>query len=337
MDYTLNIEESFKKITLHIKLLFIPFKANNFSPKFLQSNILLYLVVCLLVIKIISIVIFVNFPKNIFFANITKTTLVNLINQERSSLGIRPLTENQKLNEAASLKAKDILEKDYFSHQSPEGATPWYWFSKIGYNYKYAGENLAIGFLNSEDVYKAWVNSISHKENIINPNYKEIGTAVLTGDYEGNNMTVIVQFFGSPKITNISMIKERTKPTKSELIVSINENQLKLVEEENTTNNVKIEEEILSQSTDTTLRKDGIVYYKFLNFIFYDSNRVFEYIIYFLLTLTGVSLLINILINFNIQDRRLIVRSFIIIILLFAAVLLSKEIMNLIITYEITI
>lgn len=337
MDYTLEEGELFKKITLHTKLLFIPFKANNFSPKFLQSNVLLYCVICLLVIKIISIVVFVNFPKNIFFADITRTALVGLINQERLSLGIRPLIESQKLNEAALLKAQDILEKDYFSHKSPEGSTPWYWFLKIGYNYKYAGENLAIGFLNSEDVYKAWVNSISHKENIINPNYKEIGTAVLTGDYEGNDTTVIVQLFGSPKTINVPIIKEVIKPTKSEPIMSINENQLKSVEKENRINNVKIQKEVLSQSTNTTFKKDNIVYYNFLNFVFYNSNKVFENITYFLLILTGIALLLNILIKFSIQDRRLIIKSLVIIMLLFVTVLLSKGIISQIIPYEITI
>ncbi|MBI3631369.1 MAG: hypothetical protein HY219_00690 [Candidatus Staskawiczbacteria bacterium] len=207
MDYTLK-EDLFERIIFYTKLLFVPFEANNFRPRFLRNNMLLYGVICLLIIKIISIVVFINFPKNIFFADITKNDLISLVNQKRLSLGVLPLIENQKLDQAALLKAQDMLTKDYFSHQSPSGVTPWYWFSKAGYNYKYAGENLAIGFLNSEDVYRAWVNSASHKENIINPNYKEVGTAVLTGEFKGNNATVIVQLFGNPK-------KITTVPTKS--------------------------------------------------------------------------------------------------------------------------
>lgn len=327
MDYTLEGEEFFKKTALQAKLLFIPFKANSFRPKFLQSKFLLYFVICLLIIKIISVVVFINFPKNIFFADITRTTLITLLNQERSSLGIQPLVENEKLDEAALLKAKDILEKDYFSHQSPEGIAPWYWFSKIGYSYKYAGENLAIGFLNSEDVYKAWFNSISHKENMINPNYKEIGTAVLTGDFQGNNTTVIVQLFGSPKTTNTPIVK------KTEDIEPV------IVEENNTIiqNTIIPQGEVLSQSTRAPLGEGSIMYYKFLNFVFYDSDKIFEYTVYFLLTLTGVALLLNILINFNIQDRHLILRSLIIIILLSVTILLNKETINQIIPYKIII
>ena len=287
--------------------------------KFLGSNILLYGIVCLLVVKIISIVVFVNFPKNIFFADITRTALINSINNERLSLGVQPLTESKKLDQAALLKAKDILEKDYFSHQSPGGITPWYWFSKIGYNYKYAGENLAIGFLNSEDVYRAWLNSRSHKENMTNPNYKEIGTAVLTGEYNGSNITVVVQFFGSPGVIN--------KPADKKEVGAIVEDATK--------------QEVLSQSVETSPEennKEGnVTNYKLLNLIFYSSNNVFEYAIYALLILTSLALLFNILINFNIHNKRLILRSLIIITLLFITALLNKEIINQIIPHQIII
>ncbi len=305
MDYTLDGEELFKKIILNI-------------PKFLQSNILLYGVICFLIVKIISIVVFINFPKNIFFADITKTALISLVNQERLSLGLFPLEENQKLDQAALLKAKDILEKDYFSHQSPEGITPWYWFSRIGYNYKYAGENLAIGFLNSEDVHKAWIDSVSHKNNIINPNYKEVGIAVLTGEYKGNNSTVIVQFFGNPKTINMP-VAEKTV----ERIIKVEEQPVNV--------------EVLSQFTEAPLQEDNITHYKFLDFVFYNSDKIFEYTTYFLLILTGIALLLNILINFDIQDKKLILRSLIIIILLFTALLINKETVNKIIPYEIII
>ena len=334
MDYVLKGQELFKKIILRIKLLFIPFKSNNFRPKFLQSNVLLYIVFCLLIIKVISIVVFVNFPKNIFFADVKKTDLIKLINKERLSLGVSLLKENQKLDEAALLKAKDILEKDYFSHKSPEGITPWYWFAKTGYNYKYAGENLAIGFLNSEDVYSAWINSMSHKENIINPNYQEIGTAVLTGEYKGNNTTVAVQLFGSPKIINVLSTKE------------IPEKTLKLEEQpvnkdiiEKDIINISVQSEVLSQTAETSLKEKDITYYNFLNFLFYNSYNinVFEYIVYLLLILMVVSLLLNILINFNIQDRYLILRSLVIIILLSVTALLNKEAINQIIVHKVII
>ncbi|GAH47620.1 unnamed protein product, partial [marine sediment metagenome] len=75
------------------------------------------------------------------------------------SLGLSALRENPQLSKAALLKAQDMLENDYFAHRSPEGITGWYWIKKAGYNYQRAGENLAIAFLDSEEVHKAWNDS----------------------------------------------------------------------------------------------------------------------------------------------------------------------------------
>ena len=157
-----------------------------------------WLILILFLLKLSSVVFVYYFPKISFFAEISKSLLLTLTNQERKSLGVRVLKENAKLNQAAYLKAKDMLANDYFAHTSPAGRTPWYWFDKVGYNYQYAGENLAIDFLDSEELFQAWDNSPSHRENIISANYTDIGIAVLTGEFEGAQTTVVVQLFGSP-------------------------------------------------------------------------------------------------------------------------------------------
>jgi len=157
-----------------------------------------WLILILFFLKISSIAFIYYFPKSSFFAEISKSLLLTLTNQERKSLGVSVLRENTKLNQAAYLKAKDMLEKDYFAHTSPSGRSPWHWFEKVGYNYRYAGENLAIDFLDSEELFAAWDNSPSHRENIINTNYTDIGIAVVTGEFEGAQTTVVVQLFGSP-------------------------------------------------------------------------------------------------------------------------------------------
>jgi len=187
------------KLLLKMKTIFFPCEENNFQPKFLESRFLFYYFVILLILKVISFSFFIYFPKTVFFADITKAALIETANQERNSLGIDSLEENQKLNQAAFLKAKDILEKDYFSHWSPDGISPWYWFEKVGYKYKSAGENLAIGFLDSEEVNQAWLNSPSHKENLLNPNYQEIGIGIAKDEFQGNEITVVVQLFGTPR------------------------------------------------------------------------------------------------------------------------------------------
>ena len=188
MDYA----DIFNKIFSKVRDLFIPSQNNDYSPKFLQSEILPWFVVCLLVVKIVSIGIF-NIPKSVFFADITRADLVNLLNQKRGEARLGALTEDSKLNQAALLKAQDMVRGNYFAHQSPVGVTPWFWFRKVGYNYKYAGENLAVGFINSDDVFGAWYNSPSHKENLLNPNYRQIGTAVLYG-FDGDRKNALTLF-----------------------------------------------------------------------------------------------------------------------------------------------
>lgn len=187
------------EILAKIKLIFIPCKENKYYPKFLKSKFLFYYTVVLLLLELVIIPFFLYFPKSIFFADLTKTALFEFTNNARESSGLQPLKENPTLNEAAYLKAKDMIEKGYFAHYSPEGITPWHWIERSGYNYKLAGENLAIGFLDSEQVHRSWMNSLSHKKNILNPNYQEIGIAVLKDNFQGNETTLVVQFFGSQK------------------------------------------------------------------------------------------------------------------------------------------
>ena len=176
-----------------------------FLRKIMESNILLGFVVLLLLLKIVLIGFSVNLPFNVFFADITKITLENLANQTRQSLGLGILASSLKLDQAARLKAEDMVKNQYFSHTSPTGVTPWFWFSQTDYNYKYAGENLAIGFFDSEEVYRAWLDSPSHKANLVNPNYREIGTAIASG-FGQNKAVVVVQFFGKPKGTPVERI-----------------------------------------------------------------------------------------------------------------------------------
>jgi len=208
----------FNKLISKLKCIFIPCQENKYLPKFLERKFLNYYFIFLLILKIISISLILYLPQNFFFADITKTALFNLINQEREKLGLPTLKENLVLDQAAHLKAEDMLEKDYFSHWNPEGKSPWYWFQLAGYNYQSAGENLAIGFLDSEEVYQAWLNSPSHKANILNPNYIDMGIAVLKGEFQGNEVFVVVQLFGNPTISK-AMVKEEKPPTQEKIEV----------------------------------------------------------------------------------------------------------------------
>ena len=91
-----------------------------------------------------------------------------------------------------------MAARQYFAHNSPDGKTPWYWLQRVGYRFSAAGENLAVNFFESSDVASAWMNSPSHRANIVKKGYKEIGIGVANGIYEGRNTVFVVQFFGTP-------------------------------------------------------------------------------------------------------------------------------------------
>lgn len=121
-----------------------------------------------------------------------------LTNEERTIQNIGTLTESELLQKAAQLKAEDMAEKGYFAHTSPEGKSPWYWVRLAGYDYTHAGENLAVNFKNSEDVTRAWMNSPSHRDNIIRPIYTEVGTGIAKGIYKGKETEFIAQIYARP-------------------------------------------------------------------------------------------------------------------------------------------
>lgn len=194
-----------------LKYLFLPCQENFYRPKFLESRFLYYYAILLIVLKFAVIPFFFYLPKTNLFADITKTSLIELVNQARQEEGKTVLTESQVLDQAAYLKAKDILDNDYFAHTSPTGVTPWYWFEQAGYDYQYAGENLAIGFLESEEVNQAWLDSPSHRKNIMNGDYNEIGIAVLSGNFQGQETTVVVQLFGKQENPVIKTITAAVK------------------------------------------------------------------------------------------------------------------------------
>ncbi|KKP56512.1 MAG: SCP-like protein extracellular [Parcubacteria group bacterium GW2011_GWB1_35_5] len=126
------------------------------------------------------------------------SVLVNLTNKDRARENISELKVSPILEKAAQMKADDMASKSYFAHNTPEGLTPWYWFTLAGYKYEFAGENLAVNFEESEDIQTAWMNSRGHFLNIMNPKYTEIGIATSTGIYKGREAVFVVQMFGKP-------------------------------------------------------------------------------------------------------------------------------------------
>jgi len=178
---------------------FIPHEGNEFQPHFLRLKIVGGIFAVLVLIE--GFYLAHNFfviPSNDSLAAIFASVLVDQTNKERLDAQLNRLIPNPQLEEAARLKAEDMAKNGYFSHVSPDGKDPWYWFQKVNYDYAAAGENLAVNFIDSRDVTEAWMHSPSHRENILSENYTQIGIATAEGMYKGKPAIFIVQEFGRP-------------------------------------------------------------------------------------------------------------------------------------------
>ena len=131
-------------------------------------------------------------------STILPAVVVDLTNAERADNALPPLRPNDTLAAAARLKAAHMAAEGYFAHYSPDGTSPWYWFDQVGYRYAHAGENLAVHFTDSAEMVTAWMNSPSHRENIVGPQYTEIGIGTATGTFQGYETVFVVQLFGAP-------------------------------------------------------------------------------------------------------------------------------------------
>jgi len=178
---------------------FIPSEHNDYRPSSLEaraSGIMLLLILCTFALANVHAILLVS--SDWFVGSIIPAALVTLSNDQRAGDALPTLTRNATLDAAAQLKANDMAEKGYFAHESPEGMTPWHWFGVAGYNYAYAGENLAVLFSDSEDVVRAWMNSPGHRANILGSHYTEIGIGTAKGIYKGVPTVFVVQLFGTP-------------------------------------------------------------------------------------------------------------------------------------------
>ncbi|HMS31084.1 MAG TPA: CAP domain-containing protein [Candidatus Saccharibacteria bacterium] len=187
-----------KRTILDIWLL--PSSKNRFHPYLLRARGLIAVALLLVGLQLIYNVKTTGQPKILGYAtNVSAQKVVTNLNSLRESQGLKPLSVDQKLNTAASLKAEDMFTNNYWSHDSPAGIAPWNWFDQAGYKYQFAGENLAKDFTTSEGVTTAWMNSPPHKANVMGSNYENIGVAVVNGTIKGQATTLVVALFGAPK------------------------------------------------------------------------------------------------------------------------------------------
>lgn len=180
-----------------VKMAVVPNKKNNYRPHLIRRyglTLIAVTVICMqfgynntLTGKVLGLK-----------SEITTSELLEQTNKTRVSYELGPLKLNNKLNDAAYLKGKDMFDNQYWAHVSPDGTQQWKWFNDVEYNYSEAGENLAKNFTTTSSTMTAWMNSPGHKENVLNPGYQEVGFAVLNGDLDGEPTALVVALYGTP-------------------------------------------------------------------------------------------------------------------------------------------
>lgn len=132
--------------------------------------------------------------------------LLESTNEQRSANGRNTLTLNSKLNQAAQAKANDMVARNYWSHNTPDGNEPWIFIDQAGYDYQQAGENLAYGFATSADTVAGWMNSPSHKANLLETGYLDVGFGFAnSSNYQNSGQqTIVVAMYAKPRVAAAS-------------------------------------------------------------------------------------------------------------------------------------
>lgn len=180
---------------------FLPLESNNHKANLLKpvGFALLYGIYFLncLVLKAVG----YYYPGVLGYSSeITAQKVLAATNAYRVKNNLSPLTLNSSLTQSATAKANDMFTKGYWAHNSPDGTSPWQFFKDVNYKYSFAGENLAKDFYDTQGLMDAWINSPTHKANLVGDKYQEIGIGVVNGTLNGYKTTLVVQHFGTPLV-----------------------------------------------------------------------------------------------------------------------------------------
>lgn len=193
-----NLKQSWYTKRMTWQNLFFPHKDTHQKAHLISwEGLVIYILIFILLQVSFSIISYTKPGVLGLNSNIDQKKLIELTNVERQGKGLSPFSENEALDKAAALKAQNMLQENYWAHFAPSGKTPWDFMLGSGYKFTFAGENLAKNFYKSEDVVKAWMDSPTHRDNLLNSKYKDIGIAVVDGVLNGQKTTLVVQMFGT--------------------------------------------------------------------------------------------------------------------------------------------
>lgn len=181
--------------------LFVPHHKNNHRSKILHIYSLLIIFLFLLSSSLSLIVLKSARPDVLGVSySLSENELLILTNKERQEKNLPSLVIDPKLTDAAQKKALHMFKNDYWAHFAPDGTSPWDFIKGENYNYLYAGENLAKGFSNTQDVVQAWMKSPTHRDNMLSDKFNEVGFAIVKGRLKGEDTILIVEMFGSQNL-----------------------------------------------------------------------------------------------------------------------------------------
>jgi hypothetical protein len=146
-------------------------------------------------------------------SHLSQQLIVDGVNTQREKNGIEKLQWSEKLTQAAQKKGDDMIARDYWSHISPTGSEPWDFLDQVGYSYSVAGENLARNFSENQSLVDAWMASPTHRANVLQAQYQEVGVAVVQGKDTQANKVVVVAMFGTQATTPIAEVSRNAVQT----------------------------------------------------------------------------------------------------------------------------
>lgn len=154
---------------------------------------------------------------------VTEQGIGYFTNKSRIEAGLNPLSENELLRQAAQSKISDMVNENYFNHESPSGKVPADFVISSGYKYLMVGENLASGnFENDDELVAGWLNSPGHRANILNEDFTEIGIATKQVTVNGSNVWYAVQIFATPITVCPSVNSDELKKIESSRVQLLN-------------------------------------------------------------------------------------------------------------------
>jgi len=154
-------------------------------------------------------------------AAFTSDDIIQRTNRYRQDLSLNSLSPNKELTDAALYRAQDMAKTGQFSHKvatTTNMTDAWAFMKDKGYNYSDAAENLATWYDNPDSVMQGWIDSPSHKKNLQDKRYTDIGVAVVPAKFGGKDTYFVVQFLGNRKKDGTMETKEVITPVPSKPI-----------------------------------------------------------------------------------------------------------------------